>query len=383
MSDVVKIAEMLAEEFRERAAEIDAEGRFPTENYDRMREVGYLKALVPEELGGLGATFEEMAHAQQALGRGCASTALAVNMHQFQVGAAADAYRAGGPTGPSLKKVADEGIVLGSTGAEFLVAGEWSTPTTAEIDGDHYIVNGHKYFCSQADGMDVVRVNATEVGTGDLLVIPIPRNAPGVNVIPTWDTTGMRGTASHDVSFENVRVPAAGSVRLPGSTPIHTPQGAAVIRWFLLLMSSVYVGLAEEARSLTLSKLGGGRNSAFRAAELTDVMIGEMEAQFLTATSVRDAVLEKLASPGGDPGQVVRDASLAKEVVTSAARATVDKAVALSGGSGFFKRSPIERIARDVQAARFHPPAAPVSFQIIGAETRAAVQNVKEKALVG
>jgi alkylation response protein AidB-like acyl-CoA dehydrogenase len=48
MSDVVKMAEMLADEFRGRAAEIDAEGRFPTENYDRMREVGYLKALVPE-----------------------------------------------------------------------------------------------------------------------------------------------------------------------------------------------------------------------------------------------------------------------------------------------------------------------------------------------
>jgi alkylation response protein AidB-like acyl-CoA dehydrogenase len=102
-------------------------------------------------------------------------------------------------------------------------------------------------------------------------------------------------------------------------------------------------------------------------------MIGEMEAQYLTATSVRDAVLAKLASPGGEPGAVVKDASLCKEVVTTAARATVDKAVALSGGSGFFKRSPIERIARDVQAARFHPPAAPVSYQIIGSETRAAL----------
>jgi acyl-CoA dehydrogenase len=102
-------------------------------------------------------------------------------------------------------------------------------------------------------------------------------------------------------------------------------------------------------------------------------MIGEMEAQYLTATSVRDAVLAKLASPGGEPGAVAKDASLCKEVVTTAARATVDKAVALSGGSGFFKRSPIERIARDVQAARFHPPAAPVSYQIIGSETRAAL----------
>ncbi|MBT3941894.1 MAG: acyl-CoA/acyl-ACP dehydrogenase [Chloroflexi bacterium] len=383
MSDVVKIAEMLAEEFRERAAQIDAEGRFPTENYDRMREVGYLKALVPEELGGLGATIDEMARAQQALARGCASTALAVNMHQFQIGAAADAYRAGGPTGPALKKVAEDGIVLGSTSAEFIVAGEWTTPTTAELDGDDYIVNGRKFFCSQADGMDVVRVNATEVGSGDLLVIAFPVTTPGVQIIPTWDTTGMRGTSSHDVVLENVRVPAAGAVRLPGNVPIHTPQAAGVIRWFLLLMPSVYLGLAEEARSLALSKLGGGRNSAFRAAELTDVMIGEMEAAWMTALSVRDATLAKLTEPGGEPGQIVAAGSLCKQLVTSAAQTVVDKAVALSGGSAFFRRSPMERIARDMQAAKFHPPAAPVSFQIIGAETRAIVESVKEKTLVG
>ncbi|GIU90049.1 MAG: hypothetical protein KatS3mg010_1148 [Acidimicrobiia bacterium] len=78
---------------------------------------------MPQDLGGLGAGLAETAAAQRQLARGCASTALAVNMHLFQVGAAADGHRAGKPVAPMLKRVADEGIVLASTGAEAIVAG--------------------------------------------------------------------------------------------------------------------------------------------------------------------------------------------------------------------------------------------------------------------
>src|SRR3977135_3356161 len=109
---------------------------FPQANYDRMRDRGYLRGPVPEELGGLGAGLAETAAAQRALARGCASTALAVNMHLFQVGAAADGFRRGGPTGPLLERIAKDGIVLGSTGAEAIVAGLWTTATTAKRDGD-------------------------------------------------------------------------------------------------------------------------------------------------------------------------------------------------------------------------------------------------------
>ena len=90
---MVEIARQLADEFRERAPEDDRTGELPTANDDRMREEGYLRVLVPSELGGMGAGYLEMAHAQQALARGCASTALAVNMHQFQIGFMGDMWR--------------------------------------------------------------------------------------------------------------------------------------------------------------------------------------------------------------------------------------------------------------------------------------------------
>ena len=79
-------------------------------------------------------------------------------MHQFQVGFAADTWRltAGAPVEKLLRRIAAEGIVLGSTGAEALVAGAWTTATTAQREDGGYRISGRKYFCSQAPGMDLV-----------------------------------------------------------------------------------------------------------------------------------------------------------------------------------------------------------------------------------
>jgi acyl-CoA dehydrogenase len=314
-----------------------------------------------------------MSRAQQALARGCASTALAVNMHHFQVGFMADGWRAGAPVEATLRRVAADGIVLASTGAEALVAGEWTTSTAAEPRDGGYVVNGRKFFCSQAPGMDVVRVNARDAATGELLIIAVPATADGLRVVETWDTTGMRATASHDIVLENVWVPnEAVGTRLPAGPPLRQRALAAVGVWFLSLVSGVYLGIAEEARAEAYKTLGAGINSSFRSPALADVLIGEMEAEFLTASSVRDQVVGRLDRDRSDAQASLARAVLCKEIVTARAIAVVEKAVEIAGGRAYFRRSPLERLARDVRAGRFHPPAAPVSFQIAGERAREA-----------
>lgn len=372
--DVIQLAAELAEEFRPRAAELDATGRFPSENYARMRETGYLRALVPEELGGLGASLAEMARAQQALARGCASTALAVNMHQFQVGAAGDNWRAGLPVEPVLRRVANDGVILASTSAEAAVAGAWSPTTTAEKRDGGYVFNGHRFFCSQADGMDIVGVNALDKETGETLIAMVDAHADGVEILQTWDTTGMRATASHEVLLHDVFVPATSvGARLPaGGEPLRHPGFANVARWFLCLVSSVYLGIAEEARAEALRAAGKGKNSSFRDSALTDVMLGELEADYVSALAVRDHVVAELNTRPADPQRGLALAGLLKDVATSKAIAVVDKAVGIAGGASYFRKSPLERLSRDVRAGRFHPPAAPVSYQIVGQRMREA-----------
>ncbi len=372
MSDVEKIAQRLADEFRKTAADYDLTGEFPKANYERMRQAGYLAAPVPAELGGMGATHAEMACAQQALARGCASTALAVNMHIFQVGTTADAFRGGAPVEPLLRRIVNEGIVISSNGAEAVVAGDWMTPTTAVRADGHYVLNGRKNFCSQAPGADIIRLLARDTETGEILIVGVPKGADGLQIVETWDTAGMRATASHDIVLENVRVPeAAVGARLPAGQPVRTPAFTNVIRWFEPLVSSVYLGIAEEAREEAYKSIGTGINSANRDDVLTNVLVGEMEAEFLTARSVRDKVLDELATMPASAEYAAALGILCKEVVTRRATAVVEKAIEIAGGRSYFRKSPLERLARDVRAAKFHPPASPTSYQMAGERFRA------------
>lgn len=378
MTDTIQIATDLANAFRSRAADYDRTGAFPEENYRDMRAAGYLAAPVPEELGGLGADLLTMARAQQALARGCASTALAVNMHLFQVGTTADNFR-GGNTAvePLLRRIAAEGIVIASNGAEAIVAGEWTPSTTAERKNGGYVVNGRKFFCSQAPGADIFRFLARDVETGETLLFGAPRSTPGISIVETWDTTGMRATASHDLVIDNVELPeTAIGVRLPAGEPMRTPLFANVGRWFTSLMSSVYIGVAEEAREEAYKAIGTGINSANRHPVLTDVLIGEMETAFLTAVSVRDQVVGAVNTPPSDLQATLPQIAMMKDAVITNAAITVEKAVEIAGGRAYFRKSPLERLARDIRAAKFHPPSAPISSQIAGQRLREARERV-------
>lgn len=371
VTDMIEIARELRDDFDARAAEHDRDGSFPHENYDQLREAGYLRGPVPAELGGGDADLVEVARAQRALGYGDASTALAVNMHLFQVGAAAEGFRASGANEPPLRKIADEGMVMGSTGAEAVVAGEWSTPTTAVLDGDEYIVNGRKYFASQAPAMDVVRVNAADSATGEILVIAVPMSAPGVSVIETWDTMGMRATGSHDVLFEDVRVPtAAVGVRLPASAPAWDPKFANVIKWFLSLTAGVYVGIADRARDEALAAAGSGRNSAFRDEALTEVLVGQLQTAHFRAEAAHEQGLARILEAENPIDAMVAAITL-KDAAIEAAVETVELANRIAGGKSYFRKSVLERLTRDVRASAYHPPSAPVSSQMIGRRTLA------------
>jgi alkylation response protein AidB-like acyl-CoA dehydrogenase len=381
MSNIVTTTAKLAEEFRVRAADYDCTGEFPRWNYARMREAGYLHAPAPAELGGYGASLLDVCRAQQALARGCASTALAVNMHLFQVGAIADAWRNGQPVEALLRRIVNEGLVLASNGAESIVLGAWTTSTIARRSSGGYVVNGRKFFCSQAPGFDIVRFLARDADTNELLIMSAERGAPGLKVEETWDTTGMRATASHDLVLENVELPEKSiGARLPAGEPLRMPALMNVYRWFLPTMASVYLGIAEEASDEAYRALGTGINSAHRHQALTDVLLGEMAAALLTARSVRDQLVGEINTFPQDPRAALIKAIAIREIVVSRAIAAVEKAVEIAGGRAYFRKSPLERLMRDVQAGRFHPPSAPISLQIIGQFSREAASAGSERA---
>src|SRR5688572_7603823 len=184
------------------AARHDTDGTWVQESFDHVRDAGLLTIGVPVELGGDGATIREVALVQRELARHCGSTALASAMHQHVTAFTAWRYRRGLPGAEAtLRRVAGEGIVLVSTGGA-----DWTDPrgTAVKVDGG-YVVSGRKVFASQSPVGTVMSTMFTyddpERGLR-VLNLAIPFADPHVDVLDTWDTLGMRGTASNDIVID-------------------------------------------------------------------------------------------------------------------------------------------------------------------------------------
>jgi alkylation response protein AidB-like acyl-CoA dehydrogenase len=364
--DAIALAEELAAEIATRAAEIDREGRFPSENIELLRDRGYLKLPVPVDLGGTGIDLETMCHAQRVLAGGCASTALAVNMHLFGLGAAAEALGDGQLEARMVLQLAGQGIVIGGSftdAATGLNVRASSTPAE-RVDGG-YRINGRKAFCSLAPALDVFYGTAGLTDGSGLLLFAIGREAPGLSFVDSWDTMAMRGTGSWDVVFDNVFVPEVmGQVGAPWE--VWDRRSESMLSWFVCTLSAVYLGLAEAAARFAFGhvaqrKLAGMEHPLGRQPGMI-FAAGEVEGQLRAARALLFETIRRRRDQVLPPAEVVA----VKYVVTNAAVAAVERCFRMVGGSAIYRRLPMERMFRDVQAGPLHPPTNDLALEGLG-----------------
>ena len=91
----IKLADTHADDFRTRVAQHDRENSFPFENIQALKASGYVNITLPTEFGGGGANLVDFVLAQERLARGDGPTAVAINMHIFDVGLRSDLWRLG------------------------------------------------------------------------------------------------------------------------------------------------------------------------------------------------------------------------------------------------------------------------------------------------
>ncbi len=362
----IALAEELAAEFATRAAEIDREGRFPHENVARLKETGYLTMPIPEELGGAGADLETVCRAQAILAGGCASTALATNMHLFGLGAAAESLLDGQQEARLVLQLAGTGVVIGGSftdAATGLNVRASSTPAE-RVEGG-YLVHGRKAFCSLAPALDVFYGTAGMTDGSGLLLFAIGRDAPGLSFVDTWDTMSMRGTGSWDVIFDQVFVPEF-------MAQVGTPwdewdrRSERMLSWFACTVAAVYLGIAESAAAFTASllssrTLGGMKHPLSRQPGII-FGAGEVDALIRPARALLYDTIRRRRDDVLPAAEVVA----VKYCVTNAAVAAVEKCFRMVGGSGLYRRLPIERMFRDVQAGPLHPPTNDLALEGLG-----------------
>jgi alkylation response protein AidB-like acyl-CoA dehydrogenase len=346
--DWTALAHELGPRFAARAAAHDATDAFVAENYRELRQHRVFSAGVPAELGGGGASHLELSSMLRVLAHSCSSTALALAMHTHQVAIPAWRWRReGGPAEPLLRRVAAEQLVLVTSGGSDWLAG---SGRAQKVDGG-YRVTAHKVFASGSPAGDLFMTMAVydDPDAGPtVLHVAIPFDAPGVTVQDTWRTLGLRATGSNDVQLENVFVPeAAVGVRRPAGR--WSPAWHVVATIALPLIYSVYVGVAEAARDLALRQAAARRQDAG-----TQDLVGAMDTALATARMALRQMTDAAACGHMAP-ETTNAVLIGRTVAGEAAIRTVDLAMDVAAGAGYFRSLGLERLFRDVQGARYHP----------------------------
>lgn len=176
----------------------------------------------------------------------------------------------------------------------------------------------------------------------------VPIADPGITIDPTWDTLGMRGTASHDIVLEDVFVPEQ---RVLANRPYDQVDGPlqVIVSIAFPIISAAYLGVADGASAHAVAAVTD------RQDPIVQRQVGLMRQRLNVAGWALDGAL---AAVGDDPApsmETVAAVMTAKREIGDAGIEVCDLALDLAGGQAFFKGSPIERAYRDIRAIKFHP----------------------------
>ncbi|AUP77632.1 acyl-CoA dehydrogenase family protein [Flavivirga eckloniae] len=348
--DYSKLIHELGKSFAERAKVHDEEGSFVHRNYESLKAHNLFSVMIPKELNGGGATHSEVCELIKIMAGYCASTALAFAMHQHLIAASVWKYKHKGVGEAMLKNVVKHQLVLVSTGAR-----DWlgSNGEMKKVD-DGYLFSAKKHFASQSVVGDIAVTSApflNEQGEWKVLHFPVKLNTEGVSTLDDWDVMGMRGTGSQSLVFEEVFVPET-AIALERDRDIFHPVWNVVLTVAMPLIMSVYVGIAEKAMEIAVTK---GKTYQ-RNQEHIKYIIGKLYNKFIQAEMQWRAMLE-IANDFEftiDQDNSVDILSL-KSNIADACIETVSEAMDAIGGQSFYKSVALERLFRDVQAAKFHP----------------------------
>lgn len=362
-------------EFAARASRYDADHRFFSEDFEELRRLGYLRGPVPPELGGAGWTLVRTMREQRRLAYSAAPTALAVNMHLYWVGLAADLWRAGDRSLEWLLSAAAAGEVFAAGHAE---SGNdipvlLSTTRAERVEGG-YRFTGRKSFGSLSPVWTYIGIHGMDTSDPSQPKIVhafMPRETEGCHIEETWDVLGMRATRSEDTILDGVLVPDRfiGRVVPAGAAGID-PFVLGVFAWALIGFGNVYYGLAKRAFDLTIESISRKTSLALTRSMAYHPAVQHQIAEMGLALEAVEPHLDRIAddwTAGVNHGAMwpVKIFAAKYQAVENSWR-VVDTALDLAGGFGIFRRSGIERLFRDARLGRMHPANWMLTHEIVG-----------------
>jgi alkylation response protein AidB-like acyl-CoA dehydrogenase len=373
-SDMPVLNEEMLVRFASRAASYDRENRFFDEDFGELRTAKYLLLPLPSEFGGAGMTLAEVCREQRRLAYYAPATALAVNMHLYWVGVAADLWRRGDVSLEWLLREAAAGEIFAAGHAE---SGNdlpvlLSTTKAERVDGG-YRFTGRKHFGSLTPvwtRFGLHGIDTSNPGQPKIVHAFMPRDTAGYTIKETWDVLGMRATRSDDTVLENVFVPDRYIARVvPAGGAGIDPFVLSIFAWGLLGFGNVYYGLAKRAldQSITAAKSKGSLALSRSMAYHPEVQhaIAEMVIELESIGPHLEAVAEDWSN-GVDHGALwPAKIFAAKYCAVEGSWRAVDLGLDVTGGTGIFRSAGYERLIRDARLGRIHPANSFLTHEVV------------------
>ena len=361
----------LCAQFAETAADHDRAGRFPHDNFATLQRHGLVGLTVPVVHGGRGATLADARRVIGAVARGEPATALILTMtylQQLAIGRADSRWPR-----HLRERVARDSAENGALVNALRVEPALGSPARGGLPGtvgtrtaEGWTINGHKLYTTGIEGLRWLSVwGRTDDPVPQVGTFLVPRDAPGIRVIGSWDHLGLRASGSHEVVFEDVKVPLDHAVDLrapedwiPGNGSASDIDAYAQQQaWMVVLLGTLYDAVARAAEVWLLgflqARAPGSLGAPLATLPRVQEQVGEIQALLRT-----NRVLLDHAAAEVDAGRLpaATDSGLLKYSVTANAIRAVEIALQLSGNHGLSRQNPLERHHRDVLCARIHTP---------------------------
>ena len=330
------------------AAEIDENHRFPKETWEEMVRLGLPGIPFPEELGGSNGGTLAYCIAVEEISRVCGSTGLTLAAHTSL--GTYPIFAWGGERLCSLyvpKLVTGE--IMGAYGLTEPNAGSdaGGTLTTAVKDGEEWVLNGRKCFCTNANYAGTFIVTAVtdrSLGPKGISAFVVPRETPGFSLEKGEKKLGMRGSDWASLVFEDARIPRDHLLGPEGEgfkTFMKTLEGGRISIGALGL--GIAQGAYDCAKKYAQERIAFGKPLAKQQAigfKLADMAVQIAAARHLVyhAARVKDS-----GAPFGT------EASMAKLYSSEVAMRVTYDAIQVYGGYGYSREYPVERMWRDAK----------------------------------
>ena len=307
-----------------------------------LRDCGALGLLLPEEYGGSGLSVTQYLPIISEFAKVHGAIRVLVHVHNSFAHA--------------ISEIADEeqrALLLPKTvTGEHSIAFGLTEPdhgtgadlgTTAELDGDEYVVSGSKWLITNSDIASHFIVFA-KTDEDEVSALIVERGRDGFSIEPMPETMGCVGGEHGRLTFDSVRVPAGNLVGKPGQGQEHLERALEISRLFIAASS---LGTAQRALELSVahanSRVTFGRPIATRQA--IQRYLAEMGADLFALRSM----LSQAAARWDAGDRIPLEASLCKLFGLEAVGRVTDRALLVHGGIGYTRQTPIERLYRDAR----------------------------------